>query len=357
MNTEQTLRIAVASFAHVHATAYVSRLAATPGVDVLTCDPDGPAPGDQGPRGAMLAAQLGVAYVDSYDEMFAWKPDAIIITTENSRHRALTERAAKEGIHVLCEKPLATDVADGEAMVDACRQAGVLLAVAYPVRFSPAFDALREHLDSGRLGKPLAFFGTNNGKIPVASRGWFVDPDLAGGGALMDHVVHCADLMDVLTGGSQAESVYAVSNSILHADKNVEVETGGLVTITYPNGVIASIDCSWSQPDTAPTWGGLTLHVSGTRGSVEIAPFAERVEGFSTDGSTHLGYATDLDTLLLLSFLDAVRTAKESREPGESVSGHRIAEPYADGLSGLRTLKVVDAARRSVISGQPVPVV
>lgn len=88
-------------------------------------------------RGAELATELGVAYVDTYDEAFAWKPDAVVIAAENSRHRALVERAAAAGVHVLCEKPLATTVEDAIAMRDACETAGVLLMVAYPVRFSP----------------------------------------------------------------------------------------------------------------------------------------------------------------------------------------------------------------------------
>lgn len=349
MTAPAPLKIAIASFAHVHAAGYASALAAMPGIQVLTADPDGAAAPDAALRGAALAASLGVDYVDSYDELFAWQPDAVVVTSENSRHRSLVEQAAAAGVHVLCEKPLATEVADGEAMVAACAAAGVILMIAYPVRFAPQFTALRDHLDAGRLGEPFAVFGTNNGKIPIDSRRWFTDRELSGGGALVDHVVHCADLIDVITDGARARTVYAAANNILHADKGVEVETGGLVTITYPSGLIATIDCSWSQPDNAPTWGGVTLQVTGTLGSIEVDPFAEHVGGQGVAGGIRLGFATDVDSLLLTEFLRAVQLS------GTAIQGQAPAvQPQPDGNVGLRTLEIVDAARRSALSGAPI---
>lgn len=349
MTAVTPLKVAIASFAHVHAAGYARALAAAPGVQVLAADPDGAAAPDAAPRGAELAASLGVDYVDDYDALFAWGPDAVIVTAENARHRAIVEQAAAHGVHVLCEKPLATEIHDAKAMIAACENAGVILMVAYPVRFAPQFTALRAHQDAGALGELFAIVGTNNGKIPIGTRSWFTDPELAGGGALVDHVVHCADLIDALTGGMRAATVYAAANSILHSDKGVQVETGGLVTVTYENGLIATIDCSWSQPDTAATWGGVTLKVTGTRGSAEVEPFAERVAGVGLEGDIHLGYATDVDALMLDEFLGAVRAS------GSAVAGTAPAvQPQPDGHVGLRTLEIVDAARRSAREGAPV---
>ncbi|MBG6237753.1 putative dehydrogenase [Mycetocola sp. CAN_C7] len=349
MSRKAALKVAIASFAHTHAASYVSVLARVPDVDVRASDPHGADAPDSALRGAELAERLGVDYVDTYDELFAWEPDAVIVATENSRHRALVERAAREGVHVLCEKPLATTVADGEAMVEACRAAGVILMIAYPVRFAPGFAVMRDHLDSGRLGEMFAINGTNNGKLPREHREWFTDRQLAGGGALVDHVVHCADLIDALTGGLRAETVNAASNQILHAKAGLDVETGGLVTVRYPGGLIATIDCSWSHPSTSATWGGLTLQATGTKGSVEIAPFAEHVSGLGDDGEIFLGFGTDLNALLLAEFLDAVRTS------GRPVAGQppRVT-PQPDGDVGLRTLEIMEAALRSAELRQPV---
>lgn len=348
MTTATPLKVAIASFAHLHAAGYVKALLSTPGIELLASDPDGALAPDAAPRGAELAADLGVAYVEDYDALFAWGPDAVIVTTENVRHRAVVERAAAAGVHVLCEKPLATDVDDARAMIAACEAAGTILMIAYPVRFAPQFVAMRQQIEAGALGEPLAVVGTNNGKIPTDSRRWFTDPELAGGGALVDHVVHCADLIDAFTGGMRARTVYAVANSILHEEKHVQVETGGLVTITYENGMIATIDCSWSLPDSAPTWGGLTLKVTGTGGSATVEPFAEHVSGIGGAGAIHLSYATDLDAVMLDEFLMAVRGS------GPAVPGQAPKAPQPDGQVGLRTLEIVDAARRSALSGQPV---
>ncbi len=107
------LKVAIASFAHTHAASYVSALrteamsTSSPRIRTAHMHQIPPC------AGQIFAARLGVRYVESYDELFAWRPDAVVIASENSRHRALVERAAREGVHILCEKPLATTVADG----------------------------------------------------------------------------------------------------------------------------------------------------------------------------------------------------------------------------------------------------
>ena len=328
------LRIAVLSFAHTHALSYVHALQAMPGIELIATDPDGATAPDDALRGADLATELGVSYVDDYDAAFAWKPDAVVIAAENSRHRELVERAASAGAHVLCEKPLATTVDDAVAMQRACDEAGVMLMVAYPVRFSPVVrDALAE-LRAGRLGRILSVTGVNNGKLP-GDRAWFTDPDLAGGGALVDHVVHCADLLDELL-GERASSVRAVSNGILHAQRDLAVETGGLVTIGYPSGVIATIDCSWSWPMSSPTWGGVTLQVVAERGTVTVSPFAKGVAGHDGSGETWTPVGADLDALLLDEFVAAVREGRQ---------------PQPDAGVGIRTVEIVKAAQASAASG------
>lgn len=327
------LRVAVLSFAHTHAIGYCRALAGRADIDLVVTDPDGASAPDDAPRGAALADSLGVRYVQSYTDALAWGPDAVIVTAENARHRELVEAAAAVGAHILCEKPLATTVEDAEAMLAAVERAGVTLMTAYPVRFAPSFADLLHRVRSGQLGTLLAVKGTNNGKLP-AERAWFTDPALSGGGALVDHVVHCADLLDELL-GEQPDSVHAVANRILHPGS--AVETGGLVTAVYPSGVVATIDCSWSVPQSAPTWGGLTLQVTGTRGSVTIAPFAPHLGGQTLNGPVWVPLGADLDAAMLDEFVDAVRSG-------------RPATP--DGQVGLRTLRVVDAARRSAATGE-----
>ncbi|MGO2022826.1 MAG: Gfo/Idh/MocA family protein, partial [Brachybacterium tyrofermentans] len=175
--------------------------------------------------------------------------------------------------------------------------------------------------------------GTNNGKLPD-TRAWFTDVGLAGGGSLVDHTVHIAEILDSMVG--PPTTVHATTNRILWADRaGAGAETGGLVTLTYDSGLVATIDCSWSQPADAPTWGGLRIQAVGTGGQLQVDAFAEHVGG----PGQWLPYGVDSDTALLEAFLGAVRA-------GEAV------EPSGD--VGLRTVRVVAAAQESVRTGQPV---
>jgi predicted dehydrogenase len=332
------MRIALMSFAHPHAASYVRALARL-GVEVLASDPDHRSRPVGETGGPELAAELGVPYVDSYEELLAWRPDGVVVCSENARHRELVELAAGVGAAVLCEKPLATTLEDARAIIDACTDAGVPLMVAYPVRFSPAFAVLSAARASGGLGEVKAVTGTNNGQLPAGSRAWFVERELAGGGALMDHTVHLADLLDSLFDGTPAVSVYAATNRLLHAGR-VEVETGGLLSVAYANGVIATFDCSWSKPESYPTWGGLTLQLVGTDGIADLDAFSHRVEGHAASGEAlWLPYGTDLDELLVREFVSAI------------AQGRR---PQPDGEVGYRTLEIALAGYESVRTGQPV---
>ncbi|MFE0174583.1 Gfo/Idh/MocA family protein [Streptomyces sp. NPDC059002] len=336
------MKVAVLSFAHVHAAGYLRLLDRMPGVEVLGSDPDTAlaAPGEV--RGRALADHLGVAYAETYEEVFAQRPDAVIVCSENARHRALVERAAAHGVAVLCEKPLAASVEDGEAMVAACRAAGVRLAVAFPVRFSPAYAAVKAAVASGEAGRVLAVSGANNGAMPTRDRRWFADPELSGGGALMDHTVHIADLLDDLFAAARPVEVYAQTNNLLYAGE-VDVETSGLVSVTYDNGAVATIDCSWSHPRSHHSWGGLGMTVVGERATLEMDAFDQKVHGFSErlGRGTELPFGVDLDERMLRAFLYG---------PGED------GQDVADGEGGLRTLRIVAAGYASSRSGVPVPV-
>ncbi|BAK36500.1 putative oxidoreductase [Microlunatus phosphovorus NM-1] len=334
------MRVGVMSFAHLHAASYARLLAVIPGVEVLATDPDhARRPGESG--GAELADALGVAYEADYAALLAARPDAVIICAENAAHRPLVELAAAAGAHVLCEKPIATTLADAQAMTTACAAAGVQLMIAHPVRFSPAVAELRQ-LAAGPLGEIVSIAGTNNGRIPHGERAWFVDPAAAGGGALTDHLVHVLDLVDCLWPDSRVRSVYAVANRLLHPE--VAVETVGLAALRLELGgrdVPVVIDASWSRPDGFATWGGLTLRVTGTGGIVDLDPFAGRIGGHlnSTGNAAWIGYGPELDALLLDAFLRVV-------------AGEAVAVP--DGVAGTRSLAVVLAAYESVRTGQPV---
>jgi len=330
------LKIGIMSFAHTHAASYARLLLEQPDVEVRAADP-GPHP-DGELRGRDLARELAVGYCETYSELMAWQPDAVIVTSENARHRPLVELAARHGAHILCEKPIATTWEDGKAIVDAAAAADVMLMMAFPVRFASAFGRLRASYEAGLLGEIVGIRGTNNGMLP-SERSWFARPELSGGGSFVDHVVHVADLIEALT-HARPVSVSAVSNRKLYADR-ASAETAGLVLVSYEGGVVAAIDCSWSRPETAPTWGGVTLSVAGTEGSVDLDFFGPRVRGIEAASGRPIELPTgpDYDAALIQTFLDGVR------------GGYR---PQPDGHAGLRALEIVLGAQTSARTGSTV---
>lgn len=332
------IKIGILSFAHHHGEAYISNLRRTPegrGVELVGVTDDDPI------RGQRIAAENHARYFHSYEDLFEAKPDGVIICTENNRHRPLVEMAASRGVHVLCEKPIATTLEDARAIVDVCEKAGVLLMTAFPMRFSAPLLEIKAGLDRGDFGDIYCFNATNQGELPTKHRAWFVDPELAGGGAIMDHTVHLVDIMRWFT-GSEVETMYARSNKVFHAD-DVEVETGALEMLTFENDVFATIDASWSRPQYWPTWGGLTFEMVTQRGVVVVDAFRQNLNVYRHDWqrSNWVYWGSDMNHEMVSDFAAAIR---ENRPP-------RVT-----GLDGLRAVEATLAAYESDRTGQTVQV-
>lgn len=336
------LRLGILSFAHLHAEAYLQNLQSLPDVEVIGIADENIE------RGKHFAALGKVRFFESYQSLLAEKPDAVIICSENARHLPLVKIAAEAGAHILCEKPLATTLDDARAIVDICKKANVRLMTAFPMRFSAPALEVKKLLDSGGLGQVYGVNSTNQGALPEAhqaenlpflKRDWFVDKTLAGGGAVADHVVHLADLLRWYL-KSEVVEVFATTNQIMHAGK-VQVETAGLVILTFANGTFASIDCSWSKPAYYPTWGGLKLEMVAEKGLATMDAFKQ----ISTIYSQKVGrplwsyWGSDANQGMVDEFLTAIR---EKRAPAIT------------GEDGLRAVEIVIAAYQSAESGQPV---
>jgi predicted dehydrogenase len=329
------MRIGIVSFAHTHAEAYAHALAAMPDVELIGFTDDDDA------RAADVAAQLGLPRFADEQALLAAGVHGVVVCSENSRHRASVERAAQAGVGVLCEKPLATTVEDASAMLEACTRAGVVLMTAFPMRFNAPLNALRELIGSGRVGRVRCCEGVNQGQLPRRHREWFVDPVLAGGGALTDHTVHLADVLRWIL-GSEVTEVYAQTNQLLHED-DLEVETGGLVSLAFADGTVATIDCSWSRPQSYPIWGGLSLRVVADGGVLSADAFGQTITCYddATNGLSWLPWGEDDNAAMLAEFVGALRQG-------------RAATP--DGMDGYRAVQIVQAAYESATTGRPVPV-
>ena len=323
------LRVGLVSFAHVHSQGLASTLGALEQVEFTGIHDE------EDKRGRAAASTHGTSWHPTLEGLLG-ASEAIVIASTNVDHRRYTEAAAKARVHVLCEKPLATTTADAEAMIAACRSAGVQLGTAFPVRGSPAVMALKEAIAAGALGRIRAVRATNPGQYPGS---WFGDKRLAGGGAAMDHTVHAADAIRWLLADEFAR-VHAELGSFIYG---LAVEDCGVLTCDLAGGAFASIDCSWSRPQTFPTWGGVTLHVVGEKATVDIDVFRQALTHYDdTSGHTRLlGWGDDLTARMVADFVDAILAGRPVPISGED---------------GLRALEVAIAAYRSSESGRPVAI-
>jgi UDP-N-acetylglucosamine 3-dehydrogenase len=326
-----SVRIGIVSFAHVHSPAYAGVLR-----DLDDADFVGITDEDRD-RGAEAAELFGVRFFDSAASLLD-EVDAVVVCSENKNHARDVIPALQGGVHVLCEKPIATTVEDARAMIRASETSDSQLRTAFPVRYLPSVVRARELVRGGALGRVLAVNGTNHGQIPG---GWFLDPELAGGGAVMDHTVHLADLLRWML-DVEVKSVYAEVDSFFGAGgaDDAAILTLDLEGGSYADGAFATIDPSWSRGDGYPTWGDVTLRISGTSGVLDVDPFAQPLRMFDHEtGAPSWSYmGEDMDALMLAYFLRGV---------AEGVPAG------ASGLDGLRTLEVVLAAYRSAEDHEP----
>jgi predicted dehydrogenase len=247
----------------------------------------------------------------------------------------MTLAALEANLPVLCEKPLATTVDDARAMVAFSQQRGVVLATAFPMRHSTPVRQLWEKIRAGELGRLLALNGTNRGQNPG---GWFIVPELSGGGAVLDHTVHVVDLMRWYT-GSEIKVVYAEIGTM---NPDSAIDDIGLLTMEFENDVIAAHDPSWSRPRRSfPTWGDVTLEVIGTEGVATVDAFGQHLLAFEEPigKMQYLPWGDNADAMMLQDFIDAVRYRQT---------------PAATGQDGLEALRVALAAYESAQLGKPV---
>ncbi len=327
------MKIGILSFAHLHAEAYAHNLKALPGVELL-----GIADEDRA-RGEHFAGVYETRLFPSCEALLEANPDGVIVCSENARHRPLVELSAQAGVPVMCEKPLATTLEDAQAMMEACERAGVILMTAFPMRFSAPLLEVKTLLDQGGLGRVYACNTVNQGQMPKRYRDWFVDKELAGGGSVMDHTVHLADVLRWYL-NSEVVEVYGQTNLIIHREA-VDVETGGLVMLTFANGTFATIDCSWSRPLNYPTWGGLALDLIGERGVVSVDAFRQNLTAYDNraEHPVYLPWGSDADGAMLTEFVSAIREERA---------------PRVTGYDGYKALEIALAVYRSAELGEPV---
>jgi len=199
-------------------------------------------------RGAGFASEFGIARAYTSMEALLADPavDAVYISTTNELHAQQAIAAAAAAKHVLCEKPLAMNLVDARAIVDACRDAGVVLGTNHHLRNAASHQAIRELVRTGAIGTPLFARVFHAVQLPQHLQGWRVHKPEAGGGVVLDITVHDADTLRFVL---DAEPLDAVA--MTRGDGSVE--SGAMAVLRFDNGVLAQLHDAF---DVAPTNAG-----------------------------------------------------------------------------------------------------
>ena len=175
----------------------------------------------------------GIEFFGDIEEMIAKaKPDAISLTLPTYLHAECTEKALAQGVHVLCEKPMALNVADCGRMIRAARKSGKVLQIGHCVRFWPEYAKAKEIVDSGRYGKAVAATFQRLGAAPGWSvDNWFLDEKRSDGVALDLHI-HDTDYVQYLFGIPKAvcsHGAKAPGGQLIHLVTEYEYGPGKVV--------------------------------------------------------------------------------------------------------------------------------
>jgi predicted dehydrogenase len=188
--------------------------------------------------------------------------EAVYVASPVAMHAEQTIASLRAGKHVLCEKPVALNYAQAEAMAAAGLGSGRLLGVAYYRRLYPKLIRAKELIGEGAIGKAVLVEANYHGWLESPDRGWLKDPTLAGGGPLYDVASHRIDAANFLFG--KPERATGLLSNTLH---DLAVEDSATTLIGYAGGVHAVVDVRWNsriQRD--------QFRIVGTEGEIDLSP-------------------------------------------------------------------------------------
>lgn len=279
--------------------------------------------------------------------------DVVCIATPTGLHREIAVAAAQAGKHVLTEKPIATTLADADAMIEACANAGVQLGVIFMYRYMDTALKMKQAIDQGLIGRPV--LGECVGKFWRSqeyydSAAWRGTWEAEGGGSLMTQTSHTLDLMLWMMGPvKRASGFFTVT-------PNHTIETEDLVvgSLEFESGALGSvISSSGIQP---PTPRSVTIH--GERGTVRLT--GDLLTQWDIDGEPDAEALQMLkeeepdrgDTAARAGYVDSELHRRQIEDFVEAIAAGRA--PEIDGRAGRQTLEVMRALYRSGMRGEVV---
>ena len=294
-------------------------------------------------KNQVSALEMGQKYearvFDTYQALLA-EVDIIDICTPTDFHKEMVLQAARMGKHIVCEKPIALTIQDGEEMMAVCKDAGVRLFIAMVVRFFPQYRLAQQTVASGQLGNVGVMRFKRIGYQPLGDEAWFTN-EARSGGMVVDLMIHDFDIARWL--GGTVKRVFA--KSIRSKTPNTPSDYA-LVTLGFDDGKMALIEGGWAYPPGTFRTG---FDIAGSEGLLEwnsddavtIKPFLKPKEeaGVARVGVPSSILAEDPYTTEIKHAYDCIKNNKPFLVTAED---------------GLEALRIALAAKESLHTGKVV---
>lgn len=292
-------------------------------------------------RANSVAQQYGVKAYTNYEELLAsGTVEAVSVCTPNYLHAPISVAALNSGVHVLCEKPMATSEEEAKAMIEAAKTNGKKLMIGHNQRFVASHQKARELIEKGEIGKIYSFrtafgHGGPEGWSVDGKESWFFKKDEAFIGAMGDLGVHKTDMLRYILNEEIVEvGAFVESN----AKDFANVDDNAVCVLKTESGIIGTLAASWAyngkednstivygekgilRLEDDPTYSLVAQYATGEVVNYELGKIQSNDEGGQSNSH------------VIEQFVDAVAEDKESPVPGEE---------------GLKSLAVILAALKS----------
>ena len=332
--SQEKVRYAVVGLGHIAQAAVLPAFAHAENSELAALVSDDPEKMEKLARRYKVKARFTY---EQYDQCLrSGVVDAVYIALPNHLHRSYAERAARAGVHVLCEKPMAVTEEDCRSMIRVAEENGVKLMVAYRLHFEEANLKAIELVQGGKLGDPRLFDSVFT--MQVKQGDIRLSPRELGGGTLYDIGIYCINAVRNLYGAEPMEVMGFSSNNGDPRFSDCEEMTTAI--LRFPGRErLASFTCSFGAADVS------AYRVVGTEGDLIMDPAyeyaGELVQRVTIKGRTRERRFPKRDQFApeLISFSECILTG---------------AAPEPSGWEGLADVRVIQALYRSADTGQPV---
>ncbi len=293
---------------------------------------------DDGAKRRALGRKYKIEQTFSYDEYERCLEavDAVYIALPNHLHEEYTVRAARAGVHVLCEKPMAVTVDECQRMIDACRESNVKLMVAYRLHFEEINLEVVDLVRRGKIGAPKFF---NSSFSMTVRRGDIRTKKALGGGSLYDIGVYCINAARYLFRSEPKEVVACSVNSGVAALAEIDESTAAI--LRFEGERVAAFVTSFNAGDVS------SYRIVGTKGFVHVDPAYEYAEG--------LGYTLNVNGKVTRKRIGKRdQFAPQLLHLSDCILNDR--EPEPSGEEGLQDVRIVQALYESAETGKAVQI-